>query len=467
MAIQRNFNLQGLNLKLSAFANPNTGELTRCVNLENDMVGAKKKRPGYNTYLTSLGLEVTSLFNWTKNSGTQFWNYAVAGGTLFYSEQGTGAWTVCGNGTLTNGARPGYAVLEETLVIGDGTAVTRHSTDGTSFTNTTSAPIANYFAEYQNRIYAGGTSSNLFYSTTGTPTDWQSDSSSLAIPGPGRINNVFKTADRLIASKNSGDMYRWDGYSLADLVTNLGPTTPYIPQVEQFRFLANRQGAFAFGGNAPEIVSNPVERQFYNDAGSGIVGTMFENMPAIVHRYDLLLGAGTVTDNLTDETLTRAVLKYDYQQDEWGNWQFANMPTAFGTYVDESKNRQLIFGDATGQCYTYGGTNTSDGGVAIEAVMEGVLHFGAPETTKQFNTIWAFANPGCEASVQVAVGNSFTKATKKWLNLGNFDDGVAQLRFPEGSEGRLLFWKVTESSKTTPFHFYGFSCSYDPIEGRE
>ncbi len=463
--ITRVFNISGLNLKLSPFLH-REGELIRSVNVENDTIGAKKKRPGYTTYLASLGAEVTSLFNWTRNSGTQFWNYAVAGGSLFYSRQGTGAWTICGNGTLTNGARPGYAVLEDTMVIGDGTAVTRHSTDGTSFTNTTSAPIANWFAEYQNRIYAGGTASSLFYSTTGTPTDWTSDSSSYSIPGPGRINNVFKTADRLIIPKNSGGMYRWDGYNLADLVTNLGPTTPYIAEVENFKFLANRQGVFAFGGASPEIISNPIERQIYNDAGSGIVGTMFENAPTIAYRYDLLIGAGTITDNLTDETLNRAILKYDYQQDEWANWEFANMPTAFGTYVDENRDRQMIFGDSTGQCYTFGGTNTSDNTSAIEVVMEGFLHLNTPETSKKFNYVWAFGNPGCEAHVQVAISDTFTKAKKKWLSLGDFNDGVAQLRFTGGSEGRLLFWKVTESSTSARFQFFGFAVDWNLIEGR-
>ena len=466
MSTLRVYNLGNLNLKISPFLQKE-GEMIRSLNVENDMFGAKKKRPGYTTYLSSLGVEVTSLFNWKRNDGTTFWNYAVAGGSLFYSTQGTGAWTICGNGTLTNGARPGYTVLEDTLVIGDGTAVTRHSTDGTSFTNTTSAPIANYFTTYQNRIYAGGTSSNLFYSTTGTPTDWQSDSSSIAIPGAGKINSVFLSTDRVIISKNSGNMYRWDGYSLADLVTNLAPSTHNaIGEVENFKFLLNRQGVFAFSGGAPEIVSNPVERQIYNDAGSGITGTVFDNAPGIVHRYDYLVSVGTVTDNLTDETIPNAILKYDYQADEWANWQFANRPTAFGTYTDASGDRQLIFGDSTGQCYTFGGNSTTDNGSAIPTVMEGMLHFGAPETDKKFNYIWASGNPGCEAQIQVAIGNSFTKAKKRWMSLGEFNDGVSELRFPAGAEGKLLFWKVSDASLNARYHFYGMSIDYETIEGR-
>lgn len=467
MSTTRVYNLGNLNLKVSPFLQ-NSGEMIRSVNVETDTVGAKKKRPGYTTYLTSLGTEVKTLFNWTKNTGTQFWNYAFAGGSLFYSQQGTGAWTICGNGTLTaNEATLGHVSVHGTLLmVGDGTAVTRHSTDGTSFTNTTSAPLAASFVHYQDRVHALG-SVALHWATTGTPTDWQSDSSSIDIPGGGAPLTAFKASDRIMIGKTSGDMYRFDGYSVFDLSTDLGPTTKSIPEVENFKFLMNRQGVFASSGGAPEIISNPVERQIYNDAGSGIVGTVFDTAPGIAYRYDVLYSVGTVTDNLTDETLARCILKYDYQLDEWGNWQFANRPTAFGTYVDTAGDKQLIFGDGTGQCYTFGGTNTTDNGSAIESIMEGVLSFGQPETDKKFNYLWAFGNPGCEAHVQVAIGSTFTKAKKRWMSLGEFNDGVAELRFPSGSEGKLLFWKVTDASLNTRFSFYGFSVDWEAIEGRK
>src|SRR3990167_4263732 len=467
MPITRIFNLGGLNLKLSPFLQ-REGEMSRCVNVENDMIGAKKKRPGYTTYLTSLGTEIKNLFNWTRDNGTQFWNYAFAGGTLFYSQQGTGALTVCGNGTLTaNEAKIGNVSVHGTLLmVGDGTAVTRHSTDGTSFTNTTSAPLASQFVHYQDRVHALG-SVALHWATTGTPTDWTSDSSSIDIPGGGAPYVAYKASDRIMVGKTTGDMYRYDGYSVFDLSTDLGPTTKSIPEVEDFKFLLNRQGVFASSGGVPEIVSNPIERQIYNDNGSGVVGTVFDNAPGIAHKYDILYSVGTVTDNLTDETINRNIIKYDYQLDEWSNWQFNDRPTAFGTYVDTAGDKQLLFGDITGQCYTFGGTNNTDNGAAVESVMEGVLHLNAPETDKKFNYIWAFGNPGCQAHVQVAIASTFTKAKKKWVGLGEFNDGIAELRFPPGSEGKLLFWKVYEASLNTRFHFYGFSLDWDLVEGRQ
>jgi len=467
MAIVRVYNLAGLNLKVSPFLHKE-GDMIRCLNTENDQIGAKKKRPGYVTYLgTADGVQVNTLFNWTKNSGTQLWNYRASGSILYYSTQGTGVWTTCGNGTITDGNHVGHAVLEDTLIVGDGAGSTRFTTDGTSFSNGTGAPEADHFAQYQERIWCGGTSSDLYYSTTGTPSDWTSDSSSIKIPGAGKINGVFKANDRLAITKNSGLMFRYDGYNLVDMATDLAFTSPYsVGEVEGYRVGLNRLGFFGYGGDRPEIVSNPIEKQVYNDAGEGIAGTVFDNAPGVCHRYDYLCSVGTVTDDLTDEEVADCIEKYDYQADEWSNWKFAHRPTAWLSYKDATGNQKLIFGDANGQCYTYGGTATNDNGETVETVMELVIHGGVPETEKKWNWLWAFFNPGCQAKVQVAMGNTFTKGKKKWIDLGDCSNGVAEFKFPQGSRSRLLFVKIYEASRNTRFNLYGFSYDADPIARR-
>src|SRR3990167_10875449 len=96
------YNQSGLNQQLNPLLQ-NPSEFIQLVNVDSQSFGAKTKRAGYNTYLSSLGARVDTLFTWQKNNGTQFWNYAAAGGTLFSSQQGTGAWTVTGNGTVTDG----------------------------------------------------------------------------------------------------------------------------------------------------------------------------------------------------------------------------------------------------------------------------------------------------------------------------------------------------------------------------
>jgi len=471
MAVTRVFNLGELQLNISPFLQKE-GSLLRCVNVERDGYGNYTKRRGYTTYLgTGDGLKVNSLFSWIRNDGTTFYNYRYSGSTLYYSTKGTGDWTACGLGTFTDGAYIGHEVLDDVMIVGDGTAETMHTTSGTNFATTTAAPKASQFIEYQGRIYAGrgtansGTDTNWFYSSTGTATDWTTDSSSIRVPGEGKILSSFKSSDRGIVTKDTGAIFKWNGDSLIDTVTNLGPSSPYsIASVEGYKLWLNRKGFYGFGGVRPEIVSNAIERQIYNGANTGIIGTMFDVAPAGIYKYDYFCAVGSVTDDLTGETVPNCVMKYNFQDNEWANWSFANFPTAFTTYKDSSGDEQMIWGDSTGQCYNLSGTALSDNGVAIESTLMGMLHFGQPENDKKFNYIWAFANPGCQARIQVAVSDSFTKGKLNWIDLKQTKDGVMEARFPVGTQGKLLFWKLYEMSKDAKWTFYGFSISYDILK---
>jgi hypothetical protein len=469
--IQRIYNLGALNLKTNPLAQ-NDGGLIRAVNVERDNIGGWKQRPGYNTFLGTTGTTaIKSLWSWFRNDGTTNYIYKYSDNKVYYSFQGTGAWSIAGNGTLTGGYT-GHAVLDDVMIIGDGASATRHSTNGTSFTNTTSAPLASEFDEFQGRIWAGrgtattGTATDLIYSTVGTASNWTTDSSSIRIPGAGRINAVFKANDRILATKEALNMFRYDGDSLLDLATDMGPSSPYaIGEVEGYRIWPNRSVGFVgYGGGRPEVISNAIDRQLFNDSGSAVIGTNWGTMQGIVYRNNYFCTVGTTTDDLTGETVSNCIQKYDFAQNEWANWQFANTPTAFGTYLDTAGDIQLIWGDSAGQCYQLSGTALSDNGSSINSVIEGVLHFGVPETDKKFNYIWMFANPGMEATVQIAIGDNFTKGKKKWINLKQSENGVVESRFPEGSRGKLLFYKISDSSRSARWAINGIAVDITPIE---
>ena len=149
------------------------GALIHSVNMVSFPYGAKTKRTGYSTFLgTPDASTVNSLLDYHQNDGSTFYLYRASGSALYYSLQGTGAWTLSGNGTISNGAHFGGAILDNTFIGGDGVGSTRHTTSGTSFTNTTLAPISEFFEQYQNRIYASGTAGDCFYSTTNDATNW-------------------------------------------------------------------------------------------------------------------------------------------------------------------------------------------------------------------------------------------------------------------------------------------------------
>jgi hypothetical protein len=458
---------------VNTYINPLTkdGLLIHAVNVTSSPYGAKTKRSGYSTFLgTPDNSQVQSLFAFPNigNDNTKVNLFRASGTSLYHSIQGTGDWTLSGNGTISSGAHFGHAILDNVLIGGDGVGTSRYTTDGVSFTNASLSPIAEFWEQYQGRIYAGGTESTLFYSTTNDATNWNtsgtSDSSSFEIPGAGKLGRIFKTADKLIATKSSGIIMKWDGYSLIDMATSYGPSSPYsVANSEGYRFFINQFGQYGYGGAQPELLSNPIQKQFYNTANTGIQGTAFSTIPAEVHIYDYLASVGTITDDFTKRTIPNAIIKYDYQKNEFLNWSFANKPTSFLSYKDTSGSQQLIFGDSTGQCYKMD-TSTSDNGVAIPAELVYVFHAGSPEFEKSWNWWRGIFNPGCEAKVQIACSNTYEYTHLTWIDVGDCSSGVCELRLPSGSQSRFLFVRIYESSKNSRFIFYGQSLGFETHE---
>lgn len=460
-------NIGGLNQYTNP-AIPRTGELTRAVNVTSDKFGAKKKRSGYITFLgTADGSAVNSLFSWTKADGSLF-VYRASGSALYHSVGGTGAWTLSGNGTITAGNHVGYAVLNDTLIVGDGAGSTRHSTNGTSFTNTTLAPVSEHFEQFQNRIYASGTASSLFYSVTNDPTNWNlsgsSDSSSFEIPGAGKNAKIFKQNNALYATKTSGLMYRWDGFALSDLATELGPSSPYsVAQKEDFYFALNRLGIFGYGGEKPQLISNPVQPQIYNSSGSAITGTVFDTAPGATHLYDYYLAVGTITEDFTNNTISNCIIKYNFQKNEFTNYQLPENPTAMHSFKDNTGVQQFIFAGSGGQVYKFSGTATDDNGTAISSVMEFYTDAGRFDIEKNWRYVEMYFNPGCEAKVQVAFADTFRTTGLQWSDPGDCSTGICKLRLPSGARSHLLFVRISESSRNAPFEFYGGQVDFDAV----
>lgn len=447
---------------VNSYLNPlmEDGQLIHAVNVESFPYGAKRKRPGYDSYLGNLGTTVTSMWQFAP-SGTQFWNYAAAGSKIYYSIQGTGDWTVAGNGTISSGAHVGHAIQGTTMILGDGVGSTRHTTNGTSFTNTSLAPVSPAFEEYQGRVYAIN-ASNAFYSVANDITNWNtsgtSDSSSFEVTGAGTLTTVFKGFDKLWFVKSSGVMKKWDGFSLIDLATTYGPSSPYsIGTAEGYPFFVNQYGHYGFTGGQPKLLSNAIQRQFYNPANTGIAGTAFSTIPGACHRYDYLASVGTVTDDFTDRTISDCIIKYDFQKNEYLNWSFADKPTAFLSAKDSSNDIQLYFGDASGNTYKLNPTSTSDNGDPITSELVFVFHFGSPEFEKKWNYFRGVFNPGCQAKVQYACSNVYTYENLRWFDIDDVTNGVVEDRFEGGSQSRFLFIRLYEYSKDPQWTHYGWS----------
>jgi hypothetical protein len=442
------------------------GQVIRAVNVDSVPLGAKNKRPGYVSFGNNPdGSQVVNLFTWWQDQGTAPVIYRNSGSLLYYDTTGTGNWTICGNGTLTAGSHIGFSVLNNQLLISQNGGTTRTTSDGINFTDASLAPAGEAVEQFLNRIYITGTSNVLYYSTAGDPTNWQtsgtSDSSSFVVPGGGRNNRIFKLNNHLMISKQTRSMFEWDGYNLIDMASNMGLSSPYsYGSVEDNGFWLNDKGVFNSAGDQPTLISNPLWRFIYNTTGSAISGTALANSPGVVHYYDYLLAVGSMTEDLTNVTVPNAIIKYNFQKNEFLNWSFADFPTALHSYRDSTNTTQLIFGNGAGQVFQLSGTATSDNGVPIDSAVEMVFNFNQPHIKKDWRVFYGFFNPGCEGQVMGAMADTFTKQDKIWFDMGDIKDGVVEYRFQNPNpQSRLLFIKIVENSTNAPFTFYG--CAID------
>lgn len=466
-------------------------------------MGILAKRPGYGTFLGTLGAQINSLFSFPHQDGTTLQVYAAAGSSMYYSLQGTGAWTLAqgsqggdAGGTITNGNHVGAAILNNVMIVGDGGTV-RHTTNGSQFLNTSLAPSGGQFlTQFHNRIYiTDGTSSTMTYSSYGSADNWSlalpADSSSFTIPDEGAASKMFVAGDRLLVTKNKGKIYNWDDYSLVDTSTRYGPSSPYsVANIDDTWFYLNQVGIFQHDGAQKTLISNPIQNQFYNNQNTGIPSASWGTAPATAHIWDYLVAVGTITDPFVGRTINNAIIKYDFIKNQYHNWSFNDPPTAFHSYIDANLKRQLIFGNASGQVFQLDLTKTSDNGVPIQSEAVFLFTYAAQQQTfsqtsastisgstyqKKWNWLRLFFQPGDEVGVQFAFSDTLTYQHLRWSEARNtrergsisdywqVSDGVAEMRFPPDENNlprsRFLFLRIYDDSDNSQWIYRG--CQID------
>lgn len=482
------FNIQSVNTYINELSSD--GQLVHAVNVTGFPYGGLSKRPGYGTVIGTVSGQVNTIFDFPFQNGTQLYLYAAAGSKLFYSSQGTGAWTQATPGTITNNAYVGNAIFNGNLAIGDGNAKLWTSSDGINFSQPGSAPVAQYMAVFHNRLYTtDGTTSNIQYSVANDVTNWAnsgtSDSSSLTTTQAGACAGVFVAGDRLFITKTRGNIFSWDDTSLVDISTVYGPSSPRsIKQIDDYWMYLNQYGIFGFDGATRTVLSNPIQRQFYNRGNTGMGTAAMGTAPATTHFWDYFAAIGTITDDFTGRQISNAIVKYDYQKNQFMNWSLNNAPTALHSYIDINNRKQMLFGDTSGNIYQFDPTKTSDNGVAIQTEAVFLFTYAAQATTfsqtsasaqlgsswqKKWNWIRLFFNPGDEMNIQYAFSDGMTYQHLKWseaintnMRTGDYwqvSDGVVEIRFPNDPNNlprsRFLFLRIYDESDNSAWSYYG------------
>jgi len=474
------------------------GQLIHALNVYQPGVGVLAKRPGNIAFLNNPdSAQVQNLFAFGDQNGTTLNLYRASGSLLYYSAQGTANWTICGNGTINNLNHVGHTILNNTMIIGDGAGSTRHTTNpGTSFTNTTNAPVAQYFTQYHQRVYASdGTSSVLTYSSYGSADNWNiavpADSSSFVVPDEGAIGPSFVAGDRLNITKTRGKMYIWDETSLIDTTTKFGPTVPWsIGNIDENWYYVNQMGIFQTDGATRTVLSNAIQNQFYNSQGLGASDQQFIKNGygyGDAHKWDYFVSVGTLTDSFVGRQINNAIIKYDYQKNTFVNWAFPTLPTAIHSYIDTNYQKQLIWGDVNGNVYQLSPTATSDNGVPIPSEAVFLFTYASQYNTfsptsaqtifgssyeKKWNWLRLFFQPGNEVNIQYAFSNGMNYQHLKWSeaintrtqgapnNYWQVSDGVVEIRFPTNDpnfqpRSRFLFLRIYDDSDSSQWVYRG------------
>ena len=479
------------------------GQLIHALNVINFPQGGMSKRGGYRTYLDNPdNQQVNAIFSFVHQDGTTLQIYRASGSQLYYSQMGTANWAIAqgsagtdAGGAILNGNYVDYAILNNVMIIADGGTV-RHTTNGSVFVNTVNAPAnQQYVTQFHQRIYASdGTSSTLTYSSYGSADNWSialpADSSSFTVPSDGAITKPFVAGDRLTIPKNRGKMFNWDDVTLTDMSTIYGPTSPRsIQQIDDYWFFINYLGMFGFDGASKSVLSNTIQRQFYNRLGVNVSGVnLINNGNALGAAYfwDYLAVVGNVNDDFTGKIINNAIIKYDYQKNTFVDWSFADFPTAICAINDKYGHQELVFGDASGDTFQYDPGATSDNGKPIASEMIFLFTYAAqgssftPSTAnatsgqswqKRWKYLRAFFTPGCEINVQFSFSDSLDPQRLKWSSPINtrdhgspsdwwqFSDGSLEIRFPNDPNNlprsRFLFVRYYESSDSSQWSLFG------------
>jgi hypothetical protein len=158
-----------------------------------------------------------------------------------------------------------------------------------------------------------------------------------------------------------------------------------------------------------------------------------------------------------------AILKYDFQKNEYLLWSFAHNPSCFHSYRHTDGTDRLLFASGS-QIYQYSDSATSDDGQPIEASLDFIFHLDAPEVQKHWDGIGIMTNPGCQATAQVAFCDNLEDRSRKYRTLGSLSSGYSRFLFgkkdnEEIPTSRFMFLRITEKSTDAPFTYYGCSIS--------
>lgn len=445
------------------------GEWKKIVNWDISKIGCLTKRDGYDYILnTPDSSEVLSLIPFEIGSYRKLIMINAAGKLYCVDPASASTWGSALLTGLSTTQRWGWTVLHDSsgnpyMILGNGIEVYK-TADGVTFSTVSGAPLARFWASYQERVYAAGVPADkdvLHWSSIGDLTNWSAvspnDSGSLNIDkySGGNIQNIRALNDRIVIYKKNL-MKRWDEEYLRTVMSSDGLDAPYsLAEINGMCFSLDRNAVRLYDGNAPQELSSKIEDLIF---GIDFSSSNFERICGEVFKKKYYLSVGTITDEESN-TISNAWIVYDYNKNAFWLYSLANQATAMTKLMCSDGIQRLYFGGTDGKVYKMF-SGDDDNGTEIDAYLEGHIFYPAgPEMFIDPKEVIVVSKFGHEMTVQIT--DDYSDNT---MTIGEFDKPVSNnLTDIIGNNALGLSIRVTHSSKGKPV-FYGFSVGYD-VEG--
>jgi hypothetical protein len=444
------------------------GEWKLLVNWTISKIGALTKRKGYTSILNVPDAsEVLTIIPYQSGSVRRL-IMVNAAGKLYSADPVTDStWGTAILTGLDTSKRWGWTMLHDSagasfMILGNG--VTTYKTgNGTSFTTVSGAPLAPYWASFQERVYAAGVNADqdvLHWCSIGDLTNWSAvspnDSSSLNVDkhSGGNIKNIRTLNDRVVIYKE-GIIKRWDEEYLKTVMASDGLTAPWsLADIGGMGFSLDRNAIRMYDGNYPQEISSKIEDAIF---GIDFSASNVERICGSVFKKNYYLSVGDLT--LEDgDVITNCWIVYDYNKNIFYFFSLKERATAMTPFVNTSGVQKFYFGGTDGKVYEMFTDTETDNGEEFEAKAESHIFYPAgPElylSPREVTVVSRYGN-----DIKVSLRDDYNDRP---VTLSDFDRPTTKNSLKElGNNVQGMQVTVSHAGKGAPI-FYGYTVAYEP-----
>lgn len=266
----------------------------------------------------------------------------------------------------------------------------------------------------------------------------------------GQVTGMDVVNDRLVVYCEFGT-FRWDNYKLVKADTGDGSINHLaLARIIRYNFFFNREGVLVYDGVDVKLISKRIQ-----DYILGINQSTITDAAGAAYRRKFYLAVGDIAETGRAIAVTKAVLVYDYDQNNWTIYDNHDV-TMWATFITSGKE-ELYFGTTTGEIMKALTGNSDNGKPITYRAKIGKKFSGSPEEIKNYSRFISFQENGAGASLSVTVqGQQPTVLDSLQEEMEMIDSA--------GLSGRYYEMEIFGSDSSEPMVWNGYQAEIDNQE---